>query len=75
MSVVSVEEVQSRLPELIEALAPGEVLLITRGTRAVARLEAVPVEPPRPVFGRCKGMIEIVVEDDGHLEDWAEYTS
>jgi antitoxin (DNA-binding transcriptional repressor) of toxin-antitoxin stability system len=75
MSVVSVEEAQSRLAELIEALAPGELLLITSEERPIARLEAVPSEAPRPVFGRCKGMLEIVVEDDEHLQDWAEYTS
>ena len=30
-------------------------------------------EKPRPVPGRCKGMLTIVAEDDEHLEDFKEY--
>jgi hypothetical protein len=29
--------------------------------------------PGRPVFGRCRGMMTIVSEDDEHLKDFEEY--
>ena len=27
----------------------------------------------QPVFGSCKGMLNVVSEDDEHLKDFAEY--
>ena len=38
MSTVTIEEAQARLPELIDRLAPGEELVITRGKQPVAKL-------------------------------------
>jgi hypothetical protein len=37
--------------------------------------EIVPVAPPKHQarFGSCKGMLSIVLDDDEHLEDFAEY--
>jgi hypothetical protein len=31
------------------------------------------VGPAHPVFGSCKGMLNILSEDDEHLKDFAEY--
>jgi antitoxin (DNA-binding transcriptional repressor) of toxin-antitoxin stability system len=73
MPTVTFEEAQARFPELLDALTPGESVVITRNQRPVAQLVAVSAEEPRPVPGRCKGMLTVLSEDDEHLKDWAEY--
>jgi prevent-host-death family protein len=73
MSTITIEEAQARLSEVIDQLAPGEELVITRNAQPVAQLVALPGEKPHPVPGRCKGMLTIVAEDDEHLKDWEEY--
>ena len=73
MPTIIVAEAQSQLPQLIDQLRPGEVVVITRGDKPVARLtaEAAPRKPRRA--GNCKGMLVIVADDDEHLNDFAEY--
>lgn len=73
MSTVTVEEVQARLPELLDRLTPGEEVLITREGKPVARL--VPAEPPKgiPVLGRGEGKVLFYIDDDEHLKDFADY--
>ena len=74
MTTIPLREAQSTLAELIRRLAPGEEVILTEGDRPVARLMPLPAsEAPRPVPGRCRGMLTILREDDDHLEDWAEY--
>jgi antitoxin (DNA-binding transcriptional repressor) of toxin-antitoxin stability system len=70
---VTIEEAQARLPELIEQLTGGEPLTITRGDRPVAQLVPAAVEKPRPMFGRGRGKLVIVSEDDEHLKDFEDY--
>ena len=74
MTTVTIEEAQAKLPELIEHLATGEELVITRDQKPIARLfaEAKPIRKPR-IAGSAKGILEILVEDDEHLKDFAEY--
>jgi antitoxin (DNA-binding transcriptional repressor) of toxin-antitoxin stability system len=73
MPNLNIDEVQSRLPQIIDALRPDEELVITRGDKAVARL--LPPERPTgtPRIGRGKDMLISYVDDDEHLEDFAEY--
>jgi antitoxin (DNA-binding transcriptional repressor) of toxin-antitoxin stability system len=74
MSTVTIEEAQSKLPELIEHLAAGEELVITRDHRPVARLRAEPESNRKPREpGNCKGMLVIMSDDEEHLQDFAEY--
>ncbi len=73
MPTVTLEEAQTKLPELIDKLVPGEEVVITRNEQPVAELIRLPVEKLHPVPGRCKGMLTILSEDDEHLKDWAEY--
>jgi antitoxin (DNA-binding transcriptional repressor) of toxin-antitoxin stability system len=75
MASVTIQEAQARLPDLIHKLAPGEEVLITENDQPVARLVASPSEQPRPIPGRCKGMLTILAEDDEHLEDFKDYMS
>ncbi len=73
-ATITVEEAQTKLPELIGNLAPGEEIILTEDQRPVARLigERPPERKPR-VPGNCKGLITLLVEDDEHLKDFEEY--
>jgi antitoxin (DNA-binding transcriptional repressor) of toxin-antitoxin stability system len=75
MSAVTLEEAQARLPELIDHLAPGEELVITRGDQPVAKLvgQARPDRPPRRP-GTLRGSVLYMAPDfDAPLEDFKEY--
>jgi antitoxin (DNA-binding transcriptional repressor) of toxin-antitoxin stability system len=74
MTTVSIEEAQARLAELIDHLAAGEQLVITRNQQPIARLlvDDKPGRQPRKP-GSAKGILTIVAEDDEHLKDFAEY--
>lgn len=72
--IVTVEEAQANLKDLIHRLAPGDAVIITEDEQPVAKLLGEPAktrEPRRP--GNCKGMITLLVEDDQHLEGFASY--
>jgi antitoxin (DNA-binding transcriptional repressor) of toxin-antitoxin stability system len=73
MPTVTIEEAQARLPELIEQLSLSKEIIITRDSQPVAKLVSQPVSPPQPVFGRGKGKVLIVAEDEEHLKDFEEY--
>jgi antitoxin (DNA-binding transcriptional repressor) of toxin-antitoxin stability system len=73
MATVTIQQAQAMLPDLIHKLAPGEEVVITENSRAVAKLVAPPAEKPRPRLGRCKGMLTILAEDNEHLEHFKEY--
>jgi antitoxin (DNA-binding transcriptional repressor) of toxin-antitoxin stability system len=75
MSAVTIEEAQAHLPELIDRLAPGEELIITRGDQPVAKLvgQARPDRPPRRP-GTLRGSVLYLAPDfDAPLEDFKEY--
>jgi antitoxin (DNA-binding transcriptional repressor) of toxin-antitoxin stability system len=74
VTTVTLEEAQARLPDLIERLAPGAEVTITRDQQPIARLlaESKAQRKPRKA-GNCKGMLTIVADDDEHLQDFAEY--
>jgi antitoxin (DNA-binding transcriptional repressor) of toxin-antitoxin stability system len=71
---VTIEETQVKLPEIIDKLAPGEELIITRDNQPIAKLvgqQRHARKPRQP--GGAKGKLIILVEDDEHLEDFKEY--
>lgn len=71
MPTATVEEVQARLPELLDQLESGEELTIVSNGKPVARL--LPARFPKgvPVLGRGKGKLTIHADDDEHLTDFA----
>jgi prevent-host-death family protein len=74
MSTVPIEEAQAKLPELIDTLAPGEEVIITRNQQPVAKLvgqQRLIRQPRQP--GHCQGMLTILADDDEHLEDFKDY--
>jgi antitoxin (DNA-binding transcriptional repressor) of toxin-antitoxin stability system len=73
MTVVSLEEAQARLPELIGQVQQGEAILITRDQQPVAQLVPPANGKPIPQFGSCRGKLTVVSEDDEHLQDFREY--
>ncbi len=73
MTILSLEEAQARLPDLIHQLTPGNEVVITEKNLPVARLILPLTEKPRPIAGRGKGNLTILSDDDEHLEDFKEY--
>ena len=74
MPTVTIEEAQAKLRELIDELAPGEEVIITRNQQPVAKLvgQQRPMRKPRQP-GSAKGKLVILTEDDAHLKDFKEY--
>jgi antitoxin (DNA-binding transcriptional repressor) of toxin-antitoxin stability system len=73
MPILTVDEVQTRLPQIIDELLPGEEVVITRDNKPVAKLVSPDAERRTPVFGSCKGMLTVLAEDDDHLVGFEEY--
>ena len=74
---MAVEDIRLTLMELLDRLAPGEEILLTRNQQPVAKLvsaAAIPQPKQRPGPGLCKGMITYIAPDfDAPLEDLKEY--
>ena len=71
---VTLDEAQAHLKELIHRLAPGDEIIITENQQTVATLKSSPSPTRKPrVAGNCKGMINLLVEDDEHLEGFKKY--
>ncbi len=74
MPAMPLDEVQSKLPELIHALAPGEQLIITEGDLPVARLTPAVSPLPRKL-GTMRGTVAFMADDfDAPLDDFREYS-
>ena len=74
-AIITVEEAQSRLKELIDHLGPGEEIVITQNHQSVARLIGErPARPSRPAPGLGKGSILYMAPDfDEPLAEFKEY--
>ena len=75
MPTLTIDEVQSQLPQIIDQLRPGDELVITRNNQPVARLLGPELPKGVPIYGRGKNMLIAYVDDDEHLKDFAEYMS
>jgi antitoxin (DNA-binding transcriptional repressor) of toxin-antitoxin stability system len=74
MPTATVEEVQARLPELLDQLGPGDELTIVANGNPVGRLLPAPPKGV-PVLGRGRGKLVRYTEDDEHLKDFEDYMS
>jgi antitoxin (DNA-binding transcriptional repressor) of toxin-antitoxin stability system len=65
MATLTVEEAQSRLAQIIDALSPGEEIVLTRDDKPVATIRAAPKpeEPTSRQFGTLKGTILHIAPD------------
>jgi antitoxin (DNA-binding transcriptional repressor) of toxin-antitoxin stability system len=67
MTTVTIEEAQSHLAEIINELAPGDEVVLTRENKPVATIRAAPAtalsprEPPK--LGTLKGTILNIAPD------------
>ncbi|MBU4271915.1 MAG: hypothetical protein KKA28_08650 [Planctomycetes bacterium] len=73
MTTVAMEEAQHSLPQLIDVVAHGEHVLITRDQVPVAELVPVNRAAPKPTFGSAKGLIKSSEDFDAPLDDFREY--
>jgi antitoxin (DNA-binding transcriptional repressor) of toxin-antitoxin stability system len=75
MSIVTIEEAQSRLTELIHGLLPGEELVITENDLPVAKLSRSEPKVQRPrKAGSAKDTIHWMAPDfDAPLEEFKDY--
>lgn len=72
MPTLTEDEVRANLPQVIDALRPGEAVVVTRDGKPVARLVADrPARSPRKA-GNCAGMA-VIVSDDIDLSEFEEY--
>ena len=56
MQTATMEDVQARLPQILDELAPGEEVVITRGGKPVARLTGPgEIEKACQIAWRAKG--------------------
>jgi antitoxin (DNA-binding transcriptional repressor) of toxin-antitoxin stability system len=75
VQTATIEDVQARLPEIIDALGPGEEVAITRDGKPVARLtgsaDRVGITHR---LGTLKGTVTYMAPDfDAPLDDFKEY--
>ncbi len=76
MIQVTMDEAKERLPDLMDAAARGETVLIERGANQGARvvqLVAVMTDKPKPQFGSARGLIKTADDFNAPLEDFHEY--
>lgn len=75
-TMISVEEAQVKLKELIDRLVPGEEVILTQNQQPVAKLIGErSVRQPRPAPGLGKGSILHIAPDfDEAMEEFREYT-
>jgi antitoxin (DNA-binding transcriptional repressor) of toxin-antitoxin stability system len=73
VTTISLEEAQTRLPELVAGLGPGEEVILTRDDEPVARLVGEAAKGPPRLPGNCQGLITIRSDDDAHLADFKDY--
>jgi antitoxin (DNA-binding transcriptional repressor) of toxin-antitoxin stability system len=73
VSTITIEEAQATLSDVIDTLAPGEAVIITRNQQPVATLvgQQRPMRTPRRP-GSAKGTLVILAEDDAHLRDFKD---
>lgn len=74
MATVTLQEAQSRLPEIIQQLSPGDELVITENNRPIAKLARAESKQQWPCqAGSAKGKIHMAPDFDAPLEDFQEY--
>lgn len=67
--IITLEEAQARLKDLIHQLEPGDEVIITENQHTVEKLVSEISYPRKPLVpGLGKGMITLLVEDDEHLD-------
>ena len=73
MTTVAIEQAQKDLGKLIDDVALGEHVVITKNQVPVAELVPVMHPTPTPTFGSAKGMVRMSEDFDAPIEDFLGY--
>ena len=73
MHTVGLKEAAGRLAELIDEVASGEEVVITREDGATFKIVPIALMPPSPKFGSAKGLVKMTEDFDEPLEDFRAY--
>lgn len=73
MHQVNLQEAETQLATLIEQVASGEEVVITRSDGSAFKIILLNSTPPRPKFGSAKGLISMSEDFDDALEDFKDY--
>ena len=70
MHTVGLKEAEGRLAELIDEVANGEEVVITREDGATFQIVPVALMASSPKFGSAKGLVKMTEDFDEPLEDF-----
>lgn len=74
MSIVTIEEAQARLSEMIHCLPMDEEVVIVENSRPVARLIMIPPSRVLRKLGTLQGtVLDMAPDFDAPLDDFKEY--
>ena len=75
MTTLSIQEAQSKLPDLIRGLNPGDEVILTENDQPMARILPAMVRPRQPRrSGTLRGTVLYMAPDfDAPLEQFKEY--
>lgn len=75
MSTITVDEIERDLAAFLSRMESGEMLLVVKGTRAVAEIKPVPIPAPVPIpvplrpYGLAAGQFVVPADFDAPLPD------
>jgi prevent-host-death family protein len=70
MHQINLQEAETRLAELIEEVAGGEEVIITRSDGSAFKIVPISTDIPRPKFGSAKSLVKISDDFDEPLADF-----
>jgi antitoxin (DNA-binding transcriptional repressor) of toxin-antitoxin stability system len=73
MTTVAIEQAQKELSRLIDDVALGEHIVITRDQVPVAELVPVARPIPKPTFGSAKGLVTMSEDFEAPIDDFRDY--
>lgn len=73
MHQINLQEAETRLAQLIEEVASGEEVIITRSDGSAFKIVPITANAPRPKFGSAKGLVKIADDFDEPLPDFEDY--
>ena len=73
MTTVSIDEALAKLSELLERLAPGEDIIITKNNQPVGRLIGIAEPKKRKLGTRKRTVTYMAPEFDAPLDEFKEY--
>ncbi len=73
MTTMTVEEFAEKMQVVLEQIAGGDEVILTRDSRAIARLSGVTQNNSKAVYGALAGKMWIADDFDEPLDDFKEY--